>query len=93
MADRIRRADPPLKARKDGQDRSLAPRPDWEAVMRQAVAAKFDQNPDLADRLRATGTAESVEDSATDAFWYVGPDGTGQNWLGRVLMEVRATLG
>ncbi|MFO0811346.1 MAG: NADAR family protein [Gemmataceae bacterium] len=78
--------------RRNGQE----PRADWDAakldVMRIAVRAKFAQNPGLAAALRATGTAELVEDSATDAFWGVGADGAGQNWLGRVLMDVRREL-
>jgi ribA/ribD-fused uncharacterized protein len=72
------------------------PRTDWEAVkldvMRAAVRAKFVQNRALAEWLLATGTAELVEDSATDAFWGAGADGRGLNWLGRVLAEVRAEL-
>ena len=72
------------------------PRPDWHEVklevMRRAVRAKFTQNADLAELLRATGTAELIEDSASDPYWGIGADGTGSNWLGRVLMEVRAEL-
>lgn len=73
-----------------------APRTDWDAVkvdvMRTAVRAKFAQNAELAARLLATGDAELVEDSATDPFWGSGANGTGLNWLGRVLTEVRAEL-
>src|SRR4051812_6432286 len=47
-AERIRKAESPLRARKAGQDRSLVPRADWDAVkeevMRRAVRAKFEQN-------------------------------------------------
>lgn len=72
------------------------PRTDWPEVklevMRIAVRAKFLQNPALARRLLATGAAEIVEDSGTDAFWGIGPCGNGLNWLGRVLMEVRDEL-
>ena len=39
-----------------------------------------------------TGDAEIVEDSAFDTFWGVGGDGTGLNWLGRILMETRTAL-
>ena len=60
--------------------------------MRRAVRAKFVQNRDLAELLLTTGTAELLEDSATDPFWGVGPNGRGENWLGRVLMEVREEL-
>ncbi len=73
-----------------------APRPDWNDIkldlMRRADVAKYSQNPDLARRLLATGDAEIVEDSKRDTFWGAGRDGTGENWAGRILMEVRASL-
>jgi ribA/ribD-fused uncharacterized protein len=72
------------------------PRPDWDEVkldiMRKADWAKFSQHPDLAELLVATGDAELVEDSPTDAFWGTGPQGDGANWAGRVLMKVRDRL-
>jgi ribA/ribD-fused uncharacterized protein len=73
------------------------PRADWpEAkldIMRKADGAKFSQNLDLAALLLATGDAELIEDSPSDPFWGVGRDGSGANWAGRVLMEIRARLG
>lgn len=72
------------------------PRADWHDVkldiMRRADRAKFTQNRDLATLLLATGDAELVEDSPAEPFWGVGPDGTGLNWAGRVLMDVRDEL-
>lgn len=95
-AERIRRADTPLKARKAGQDRSLVPRADWDAVkeevMRQAVRAKFTQHRRLRDRLLATGDAVLVHASSSDVFWGQTADGVGENRLGVLLMELRATL-
>jgi predicted NAD-dependent protein-ADP-ribosyltransferase YbiA (DUF1768 family) len=41
---------------------------------------------------RPTGDAELVEDSPTEPFWGIGPDGQGANWAGKVLMEVREKL-
>jgi ribA/ribD-fused uncharacterized protein len=72
------------------------PRADWADVkldiMRRADWAKFSQNPPLAAMLLATGTAELIEDSPFEPFWGSGKDGSGQNWAGRVLMEVRERL-
>ncbi len=72
------------------------PRADWQEakldIMRKADGAKFSQNPDLAALLLATGDAELIEDSPSDPFWGTGRDGTGENWAGRVLMEIRARL-
>lgn len=72
----------------------------WHArslnVMREVVHAKFAQNPALKDLLLATGNAFLVEHIPVknrDAFWGDDSDGTGQNWLGQVMMETRARLG
>jgi ribA/ribD-fused uncharacterized protein len=65
-------------------------------VMRHVVSAKFTQNPDLRNLLLATGSAyliEHVPVRGRDAFWGDNFDGTGQNWLGRIAMEVRGSLG
>ena len=72
------------------------PRRDWHAVkldiMRRADWAKFTQNHGLASLLLETGDAELIEDSPAEPFWGTGPDGEGENWSGRVLMEVRERL-
>ncbi len=72
------------------------PRIDWAEVkldiMRRADRAKYCQNPDLRALLDTTGEAEIVEDTRYDSFWGIGPDGEGENWAGRILMEVRAAL-
>ncbi len=71
-------------------------RKDWEGVkvdvMREAVLAKFSQNPDLLELLLAIGDAEIIENSPVDYFWGIGQDRTGQNVLGKILMEVREKL-
>ncbi len=71
-------------------------REDWPEVqlhiMRQADLAKFTQNPSLGDLLLSTGEAPIIEDTTSDGFWGIGPDGNGENWAGRILMEVRAEL-
>lgn len=71
-------------------------RPDWDSVklqvMRDIVTAKFMQNAWLGDKLKATGQATLVEGNTWgDRFWGVC-NGSGQNWLGRILMEVRDSL-
>lgn len=72
------------------------PRRDWHDVkadiMRRADRAKFEQNADLAGMLLETGNAELIEDSLSEPFWGVGPDGNGGNWAGRILMEIRQSL-
>lgn len=60
--------------------------------MRTVVRAKFHDNPELAEKLLATGDAILIEASKTDAFWGIGKKGTGKNMLGVILMEVRSEL-
>lgn len=50
---------------------------------------KYTQNEDLRDILLSTGRATIVEDSPFDYIWGIGKDGSGQNLLGKVLMELR----
>jgi len=65
------------------------------AIMEEAVRRKFIANPDLRDMLFATGDELLVEGNTWgDRFWGVDPIGSeaGENHLGQVLMQVRATL-
>ena len=72
-------------------------RKDWEGVkidiMRKALLAKFIQHDDLRKKLKDTGKRLLVERSPYDKFWGDGGDGSGQNWLGRLLMEIRDSIG
>jgi ribA/ribD-fused uncharacterized protein len=74
----------------------ILPRPDWHDVkldiMRRADLAKFTQHAELGSWLLATGDAELVEDSTSEPYWGIGPEGHGLNWAGRVIMEVREHL-
>lgn len=89
----IRRARTPGEAKKLG--RSVTLRKDWDSikvdVMRRFVKLKF-ENPLLREMLIATGDAELVEGNYwNDKFWGVCR-GEGQNWLGRILEEVRTEI-
>lgn len=69
-------------------------RPDWEDVkidvMRGLLRQKFAE-PTLRAKLLATGTALLVEGNTWgDRFWGQCPVGVGENWLGRLLMEIRS---
>lgn len=86
----IREAGSPGEAKKLGK--SVALRPDWEDVkvdlMTRFVRLKF-ENPFLRPLLLATGDAELIEGNTwNDTTWGVCR-GVGQNWLGRILMQVR----
>lgn len=79
--------------------REIKIREDWDEVkfdlMRDIVRAKFVQNPELRDKLLATGTSHIEEgNNHNDRIWGVCPPGSsqGQNWLGKILMEIREDL-
>lgn len=71
-------------------------RPDWEQVkldwMYKVLCAKFEQNPQIADKLAGTGNEVLVEHNTwNDIYWGVCGS-TGANHLGRLLMRVREEL-
>ena len=68
-------------------------RSDWEEVkidvMRKALLAKFSQHSYLRRKLLETKGRELIEHSPYDSFWGDGGNGSGKNWLGKLLMEIR----
>jgi N-glycosidase YbiA len=92
----IRKAKSPMVAARMGRNRKLPIRRDWEsvkeAVMREALRAKFTQYPELRSLLLATGDARLIEHTENDDYWGDGGDGSGKNRLGYLLMELRAQL-
>lgn len=73
-------------------------RPDWEdkklEIMKEIVTLKFTQNPDLKQKLLATGDTPLFEGNTWgDTFWGIDlTSKSGQNHLGKILMEVRSEL-
>lgn len=74
------------------------------SIVHRGNHAKFTQNPDLMERLRATKGATLVEASPFDRLWGIGllasdpraqsrETWRGLNWLGEVLTAVRDELG
>jgi len=89
----ILNAKSPAEAKKLGQGIKI--RDDWDLVkvdiMRTLITEKF-QNPFLSHRLIATNSAQLVLDNKwNDKFWGVCR-GAGENWLGKILMEVREKI-
>ena len=82
------------QAKKAGAKVTL--RPDWRHInidlMRELNFQKFSTNPELKEKLLATGDAVLEEGNTWgDTFWGIC-NGAGENWLGKVLMEVREEL-
>jgi ribA/ribD-fused uncharacterized protein len=94
--DEIRNAKTPSEAANLGRSRKHPLRKDWEsvkdAVMREALVAKFSQHDDLLEILLGTGDALLVEHTVNDSYWGDGGDGSGKNRLGQLLMSVRDEL-
>lgn len=84
----------PKDAAHTGRDRSRPIKANWEdikaKVMLHTIRLKFDQHPELKDLLLGTGEKYIVEDSPVDWIWGCGSDRTGENYLGRLLMILRA---
>ena len=90
----------PAEAKRFGKKVLL--RPDWETykfgVMREVIRAKFEQNPDLAQKLLDTDPQHLIEGN----HWHDNIYGIcycnkcqgikGKNVLGKILMEERAYL-
>ena len=95
-AEAVRTAKTPRQAADIGRERTRPLRADWEQVkddvMRRAVLRKFEAHPDIRAILLSTGDEDIVENAPGDYYWGCGKDGTGQNKLGLILMEVRKRL-
>ena len=92
----IANLDSPVKAKRMG--RTVTLRPEWARIkvplMEFLVSQKFAQNPDLAQKLKATKPHELIEGNYWhDMFWGMcycpRHFGQGSNRLGKILMSVR----
>ena len=92
----VREAATPGAAKKLGRAGSADLRSDWDTardgVMLVVLRAKFTQHRDLRALLLATGDALLVEHTHRDHYGADGGDGSGQNRLGMLLMQVREEL-
>ena len=92
----IQAAPTPELAAKIGRDPAHQPHPEWDlnkcAVMYRAIWQKFSYHLEIQQILLETQAADIVEDSPVDYFWGCGIDRSGQNQLGRILMQVRGQL-
>jgi ribA/ribD-fused uncharacterized protein len=90
---RIQKLEKPGQAKREG--RKVRMREDWTGlrigVMRGLLQQKFEQ-PRFREKLLATNGMWLVEENDWgDTFWGVC-DGVGENWLGTLLMEIRAEI-
>jgi hypothetical protein len=92
----VRLAKSPMIAARMGRSRQRPLRGDWEtvkdAIMWEALRAKFEQHAALKSMLLETGDAELIEHTTHDSYWGDGGNGQGRNRLGQLLMELRKQL-
>ena len=90
----IRGAKTPWIAKKYGSSCPL--RPDWNLVkvpvMKRILREKFHQNEEFRILLLQTEDRKLIHEAPWDGYWGTGPDGSGKNQLGVILMEIRDEL-
>lgn len=93
-AETIRLAKTPAESSKLGH--AFPHRRDWKQikyeVMRRAVLRKFQAHADIRQILLNTGNKNIIQKDIGDYYWGCGQDGSGSNYLGEILMEVRGIL-
>jgi ribA/ribD-fused uncharacterized protein len=92
-AEKIRLCASPAIAKRLGRSRTHTIHTEWNTfrlvVMRKAIFHKFTFMKEL---LVSTKNAILQEASPSDYFWGVGKSGSGQNMLGKLIMEFRDSL-
>ena len=90
----IRNSSTPSDAKKIARLRQGEISPNWDDVkltaMYSVVNLKLRQNPEILKRLLDTGQREIIEISKDDTYWGLLKTGEGQNYLGKILMLIRA---
>jgi ribA/ribD-fused uncharacterized protein len=89
---RIREQPSPAAAKRLA--RAVELRADWDnvkiSIMRELLLEKFSQEPDKSLLMSTTGEGLVEGNWWGDIFWGQCPLGTGENWLGKLLMQLRA---
>jgi ribA/ribD-fused uncharacterized protein len=77
-------------AREYGQfEQGRTPNFDKVAVMTEIMRAKRDQHADVAAVLRNTEDNVIIKNHPDDYYWGTGADGSGENMMGKIWMELR----
>ena len=90
---KIAKAATPDKAK--GRGRQLILRDDWERIkvplMKELLERKF-EIPELKEKLLNTGDSELIEGNNWNDFFWGKCHGKGENWLGKLLMQIRDNI-
>jgi ribA/ribD-fused uncharacterized protein len=63
-----------------------------DAVMEELFRAKMAQHPHIIEILKLSGTRGFLKEIPDDNYWGTGPDGSGQNRMGKLWMKLRSEL-
>lgn len=90
----VKNAATPAECFRLAREHDKSKRSDWDSrkklEMFRGLLFKFKQHGDLREKLIATGEMPLIENSPVDTFWGCGSDGTGKNYLGLMLANVRS---
>lgn len=95
VADQILAAQSPEAAKRisEANKKDLG---NWEKervdAMRTILETKVSQHEDVREVLVKTGARIIAENSPVDSFWGLGPNGDGENTVGKLWMEIRNRL-
>ncbi|KAF6763735.1 hypothetical protein DFP72DRAFT_482149 [Ephemerocybe angulata] len=97
IAQRIRETPNVLDVHQVAEECTEFQRDDWATIslkmLKEAVGSKVNQHGDLITYLSSTtGDKKLIFDDKSDAFLGMGPEGTGENQLGKRLEKVRTKL-
>lgn len=86
----------PKEASNIGRDRGNIRKDNFKSVknrvMYEGILEKFRQNRDIAYKLIETRNEEIAEATIDEYYWGIGKDKTGQNNIGKILMQVRTKI-
>ncbi len=93
IAERIRLLRSPWEAFEIAHDNKFTPEDWYDSLaldaMREVLDAKFQQHEKVREVLRQSIGLRIVEMNPHDSFWGWGADKKGENWLGKIWMEIR----
>ncbi len=83
-------------AKEISRSNKVGVRSDWSSIkleiMEGIIRAKLHDHLFIKEQLLSTGDLIMIEDSPTDSYWGRGPDGKGENHLGKIWMKLRGEL-
>lgn len=96
ISEKIKHASSPSVAKKLSLHYEVKKRKDWDniklQIMTDIIHHKAQQHKEIQKKLLATGNDEIIENSMDDYFWGCGKDGSGQNKMGKIWMQIRNEL-